>query len=58
MFRQTFSNGDHSVVETINGDLHMVPEDERKAHEMSPHCQCRPWKDDGIWVHNEIYSRH
>jgi hypothetical protein len=47
-----------------NGERHVIPADDLRLHDGSPHCWCFPRDDGGdLWVHNsadgrEQYERH
>ena len=41
-----------------NGERHVIPQDDLRLHDGSPHCWCFPRDDGGdLWVHNSGDSR-
>lgn len=36
---------------------HVIPMDDLRPHEESSQCWCRPFDEDGIWVHNSMDKR-
>lgn len=42
------------------GQVHVVPEDDLREHDVSPRCWCRPRQDIAdppVWVHNSMDGR-
>lgn len=62
-FRQGFfGNGKMNrnlwdIIETRSGEHHMVPDTEPQRHIPNRECWCRPWRDEGVWVHNDPPNR-
>lgn len=40
-----------------NGERHVYPLDDFRPHDETPACWCKPFEDDGIWVHNALDQR-
>ena len=36
---------------------HVIPLNDLRPHQEAPECWCRPFDDDGIWVHNSMDKR-
>ena len=36
---------------------HVVPLNDSRDHESSHKCWCKPYKDDGVWIHRSEYRR-
>lgn len=43
----------------LHGDdeYHLLPAHDERGHICDKHCQCGPWLDDGIWIHNAADGR-
>jgi len=39
------------VIETRDGALHVMPD--AAQHLASRHCWCKPWRADGVWIHQD-----
>lgn len=39
------------------GERHVLPIGDLRPHEESPRCWCRPFDDEGVWVHNSLDRR-
>lgn len=39
------------------GERHVEPIEDLRPHFSSPLCWCRPYDDDGVWVHNSMDNR-
>jgi hypothetical protein len=48
---------DWQVIERDDGERHVVPRDDLKAHDHSMNCWCAPRDDEGVWVHNSMDRR-
>lgn len=45
------------VIERGNGEIHVLPKDDKEPHRCDQHCPCGPWLDDGIWIHHAADGR-
>jgi len=36
---------------------HVVPLNDYRDHETSHKCWCKPYEDDGLWIHNSMDRR-
>lgn len=43
------------MIET--GERHVIPLDDLRDHAESSSCWCRPFDDEGVWVHNSMDRR-
>lgn len=39
------------------GERHVIPLDDLRHHVESAACWCRPYDDEGVWVHNSMDRR-
>lgn len=45
---------------TTKDQIHTMPEDDLRRHEISPQCWCKPRQDDeepALWIHNSLDGR-
>jgi len=40
-----------------NGERHVIPLDDLRDHAESAVCWCRPFDEEGVWVHNSMDRR-
>ncbi len=46
-----------NLAEQKQNELHVIPEDDLKKHELTEFCKCNPYYFDGVWVHNAFDKR-
>lgn len=46
-----------NVIRLETGERHVLPIDDLKPHDEAAACWCRPFDEDGIWVHNSMDQR-
>lgn len=38
-------------------DVHVLPVNDLRPHEVSRSCWCRPFEDDDVWIHQALDRR-
>jgi hypothetical protein len=44
-------------MEICEGPYHVIPINDLREHECSEGCWCKPYDDEGVWVHNSMDGR-